>query len=292
MSEDELNHLFHEKWFEKHKLSLADYILQKSAKAQPVEEDVVPITRNDTPREKKKHPAEIVQLSSIKNVFSPKESKKIDHTVDWSVKHLANEVKQGKIREHSDIDFVVKQIEDTLVDSIPNIDSDEILAKLWIRFHLKTGMNMESFIWDLLKHHGKAKRNVSESILTEGINCASAVKCRKSLAKLIQNFVDSSDVDLMDNFKSYEDKDKIILKILVYAQKAVKLEQLQNRISGYLKSDGWYSPDKDSLKFSKDNVMVVMHPIKKVFRSGAYKNREVPTLRLEVFGPKKQEIKK
>lgn len=126
----------------------------------------------------------------------------------------------------------------------------------------------------------------AEKVL-ESISSKTALKTRNDILKLARKFTDSSNIVPLSNFESYEGEDSITLKIGIFDKNVKTLKDLNDKIVDLLKSQGW-EVDQDNLK--KDNIQVKMHKIQKAFKSGAYQNREMPRLGIEINGPKRQII--
>lgn len=123
--------------------------------------------------------------------------------------------------------------------------------------------------------------------LNESVSGTTALKTRNEINKILKNIVDSGDIVNITNFESYEDNDKISLKMSVFNRSKSKLANVADYIKDTLIEDSWEhaSNGKDNI-FKKDDVLVKLYGTKKIFLSSASKNRELPALRLEVIGPK------
>lgn len=128
-------------------------------------------------------------------------------------------------------------------------------------------------------------------MIVEGISTNTALKARNSLVHHAKKLMDSSSIELPSNFRSFESNDNIQLRISMYG-KQPKLESVCETLCEKLENEAWTPASredkgKESHCYQKDSIMIKFFPVKKSFRSGAYKNREVPHLGIEVTGPKK-----
>lgn len=128
------------------------------------------------------------------------------------------------------------------------------------------------------------KETHKESV-TEGISSHTASKCRNDIIKFVRNLTDSSNIVPLSNFESYEKKSNVSLKLSVYGQTGDSLKSISKELANKLVADEFVNVGKDAYK--KNGILVKVWPVNKVFRTGAYKNRETPHLGIEVYGPKK-----
>ena len=155
------------------------------------------------------------------------------------------------------------------------------LPKVLLRFKNQTGTSVGDYM----------QRQASMSVMNEGVTSSTANKCRVSLCKLARKYTDSSNIAMLSNFESYENQDKISLKMAIYESSPKKLDAIREKLTEDLVQDGWRHKEGKFIKgTSKDGVMIHMLPVSKTFRSGAYKNRETPTLSIEILGSKRQQI--
>ena len=106
---------------------------------------------------------------------------------------------------------------------------------------------------------------------------------------MAKKLTDSKNVIALSNFDSYEGKDHLVLKFGIFGSKKEKLSTIKEKIISVLISSGW-KEDEDKGIYTKEATSIKMHNVKKVFRAGAYQNRETPMLGVEISGPKKSAI--
>lgn len=235
-----------------------------------VTEDVIPFPGNNNPKIAHSTPAEIHQL--------PK-ADQLDRIEDVVAK-------AKKLIDQTDLSNPDRQF--TIMNSIKHwcknnkITFDEFLDEFYTMF------DIEYYKY----YHDKAYNDHVENIagsINESIKCETAKQCRSALWYFLKKFVDTSNIMLFSNFESFEDKDEIVLRIGLYDDNAKKLNQTKEEILHALIDEGFARKKSDSgtISFTKDEIVLIISDVKKTFRSGPYKNREVPSIIVEIHGPKK-----
>jgi len=200
------------------------------------------------------------QKSLYKDLTS---AEKLNQTVSW----VKNTIDKRKIKRLEDI---LPQLKDLSTErDLDIVDVNNAFAKRY-------GPSIDGY----LKH----KEILTNSSINESINDCTALRTRNDLVKLAKKFTDSSNVIPLNNFDTSEGKDDITLKISIFQNSIKKLAEIKSKILDTLLSQGWKKKGKN---YSKNDVKIISHDIKKAFKSGAYQNRELPHFGLEVVGPKK-----
>ena len=240
-----------------------------------INEDVVNFTGNTKPKETYNLPATVFQMPS------KQELAELDRIVQ-DAKKLIDETDLS----NADRKFIITHnIRQWLVKS--NISVSDFTDE----FKLKFGEDYFMYIHE--KEYDDHIQNLidqqtNESI-NEGINCLTAQKCRTDIGKLLKKFVDSSDIHFLSNFESYEKSDLMSLKINVYEDSVKKLNLVIDHLKAALVENGFLEKKLDGNEslFKKDGVIVKVHPVRRTFRTGAYKNREANSIGIEILGSKK-----
>ncbi len=173
---------------------------------------------------------------------------------------------------------------------VNNIEAELDEKKLTIKdfmdsFENEYNIDFHYYLLDKSKNDQNKSKNISEAI-----DSKVAKKCRKDLHNVLKRLVDSADIAMFSNFESFEDKNNIVLKMAVYEPNSKKMDHITKTLKSKLKKEGWahgVNEDKFIKGTPKDGVMITVHSPRKTFRSGAYRNREILTLPIEILGSKK-----
>lgn len=235
-----------------------------------INEDVVPFPGNKNAAVKQIKPARVLNMS-------PADLYKIG--ISDIVTYAHNLITDTDWTQEDAKWHVVEAVEHAFINA--GFTVDQFLSA----FEKRYGVDFHEML------HGKEISDLHRQMpMSEAISSKTAKACRQDLWKTMRRLVDSSNLSMMSNFESFEDKDKIVLKMAVYEPNPKKMAKIAETVKAKLKKEGW-KHDANQDRFIKgdaaDGVMVSIQSPRKTFRSGAYKNREVLTLPVEIIGAKK-----
>jgi hypothetical protein len=236
---------------------------------QQINEDVVPFTGNKKPAMPQKQAAQVVDMPK------PSEDEiRVSDIADFAKSMMDDaDLTKPEVRQH-----IVDGLEHALQSRGYTID------QFLNTFEGKFGKDFHEYL------HGDEVSKLHRGQVAEGISSKTAKKCRNDLYKTLRKMVDTSNLSMFSNFESFEDKDKIVLKMAVYEPSKKKMDKISEHLKAKLKKQGWKHGIKEN-EFIKgdanDGVMISISNPCKTFRSGSYRNREVLTLPIEIFGSKK-----
>lgn len=219
--------------------------------------------------------------------FPERKERLLHMLADWAHDKIMKNYIGGQ-REAQDVkDMIVNKVKEH------NINIKEFDEHFRTLFSI--GLNNMITLKRLEDENSSSGYHRFESTLEEGINYHSAAKARNGLYRMLRKMTDTSNIAMLSNFESYEGNDKISLKMNVYENNPKKLEKILLKLKEYFEKDGWMRSQKDGdNRFikgdEKDGVMIKIHPIRKTYRTGAYKNREVQTMGIEIIGSKRVPI--
>jgi len=235
--------------------------------------------------------------------FSPNQIKSIFNkgNFDPNSNNISEEIVSFKTKEKStnNIDALVKKSkwfidENNMSDKknkyqLLNMIDDKVHNEFLKRFSVLIG---EDFYLYYLTKASEDKDSIHQSIdlddlviLTEGFDSSTAHRARNNIVKLLRTLVDSSDISLLSNFESYDGYDNLSLKINIYQNSDKKLREINEKFIKLLLQNGF--SQESARIFTKDDIVLRFTPIRKTFRTGTYKNREMISMGIEVCGPKK-----
>ena len=249
-----------------------------------VAEDVVDFPGNPTPTVTKDKPAIVKDFPKNKIKINTDIDKEVDNMAAWAKWKIDHEIESGRITTDNQAvrlhDLLKKEFIDTLGDKVS--DPEE---SVWQSFMIMFDEGIWYYILDKAKLLDSAGLHES---LNESKGVLTAHKARNHLTKIINKFVDSSNINLLSSVESFEDKNYFDLAINVYDKNTKKLDIAKNKIIDCMIKNGYVQNQKNPDQFMiSDAVLVNTKPIHKTFRTGAYKNREVPTFTIIVTGKKK-----
>lgn len=256
--------------------TMYNYIINKMA----VKEDVVDFPGNPKPKVAQNKSNVVTDISPNKKI------KDMDFLVSY-IKDTIERKDMSNLMNFNDmidvIDAGLKQIGSTKDDFYKAFE--KVAGENFMLYYLSKAAD------DRGKASGftESKTLSNLFLLTEGQEANTAHKLRVQIARKLRELVDSSDINLLSNFESYEAHSHISLKLNVYQDNEKKLQTVVDGLKEYIKECGFVL---ENGKYSKGNLIIRMTPIRKTFRTGAYKNRETPTVGLEIIGPKKELKKK
>ena len=251
-----------------------------AGKEYKVAEDVVNFPGNPTPPTTQKSSAVVKDF----NKPMVKNDKSVDDIAAWAKWFIDSEIEAGRINGTTSAMMLHNKINNEADVALKDKVEDPEDA-IWQAFNRMFNEGIWYYILD--KANLLDSLDTNESI-TEGKGIVTAHKARNHLARLINKFVDSSNINLLSSAESFEDRNYFDLAINVYEKNSKKLERIRSQIIECMIKHGYVQNSKKPEQFMiSDAVLVHTKPIHSTFRTGAYKNREVPTFTIVVTGKKK-----